>query len=417
MGAAEPDGYLALAAELCAGGVLSDPWLDGKPRFRARPIVLAAAVDAALRRAAEAVTAAYHEAALLLAADAALVERFYQLTPFQRVMWEASAPEWHGLARADVFLTAEGPKVCELNCDTPSGEAEAVLLNRAAHARAPELVDPNAELEARWCRLVELAAESLGRGAPLTVGIVYPTELVEDLSMIALFRGWLEARGHRVVLGAPFNLGRVRGRPALFDLPCDVFVRHYKSDWWGEREPAWRSDGPFADAAPLARQLALLLGGVVDGQCAVLNPFGAVLLQNKRTMALLWEAIDRLSPRAQAAIRAFVPATARLEAVLDEARAERAAWVLKSDYGCEGAEVVVGAAVDDTAWAEALAEAVPERWVAQRRFDPLVDEAGACINFGAYLVGGEFAGYFSRVHRGATGYDAVTAPTLVEGWS
>ena len=37
------------------------------------------------------------------------------------------------LARADVFLTDEGPRVCEINCDTPSGEAEAVTLG--AHAR------------------------------------------------------------------------------------------------------------------------------------------------------------------------------------------------------------------------------------------------------------------------------------------
>jgi hypothetical protein len=32
-------------------------------------------------------------------------------------------------------------------------------------------------------------------------------------------------------------------------------------------------------------------------------------------------------------------------------------WVLKSDFGCEGAEVVVGAEVDDGLWAVAVHQA------------------------------------------------------------
>jgi glutathionylspermidine synthase len=398
--------YPPLARALTSDGILCDPWIDGRPRFRAQPIVLTSATHRLLADAAEALTAAYHEAALLLAEDASLIDRFYRLTPFQRLMWDLSAPAWHGIARADVFLTASGPQICELNCDTPSGEAEAVLLN--AHAEVPGLVDPNLGLEARFCSLVENAAQSQ---APLTIGILYPTELVEDLSMIALYRLWLSRRGHRVVLGSPFNLERVGERAALFGVPCDVFVRHYKTDWWSERQGVFRDDDEFPDKEPLARELGILFA---DERCAVVNPFGAVLPQNKRTMALMWEAIERFSPAAQAAITAYLPYTARLESVLDQVRADRAGWVVKSDYGCEGAEVVVGAEVSDEIWAQTLALALPERFVAQRRFAPLLDDEGQCINHGVYLVAGSFAGYFSRLHRGATGYDAVAAATLVE---
>jgi glutathionylspermidine synthase len=401
----------ALARELTSDGILSDPWLDGRPRFRDEPLVLSQATHAVLARAAQELTAAWHEAALLCAADPSLMERFFALTPFLRLMWDASAPAWHGIARADVFQTADGPRICELNCDTPSGEAEATLLNAAAHARAPHLVDPNVRLEPGFTALIEAAAQ---RPGPLTIGILYPTELVEDLSMIALYRRWLMGRGHRVVLGAPFNLQRVGGRAALFDTPCDVFVRHYKTDWWAERQGVFRDDPEFPDAEPLARELGILLQGISDGSCAVVNPFGAVVPQNKRTMALMWECIERFSPRAQEAIRAHLPFTARLEAVLDEVRADRAGWVLKSDYGCEGAEVIVGAEVSDEIWTQTLAQARPERFVAQRRFVPLTDESGCCVNYGVYLVAGRFAGYFSRVHRGATGYDALAAATLVE---
>jgi glutathionylspermidine synthase len=320
-------------------------------------------------------------------------------------MWDLSAPAWHGIARADVFLTAAGPQICEINCDTPSGEAEAVLLNAAA--RAPHLIDPNLEMEPRFCRLIESAAQ---RNGALTVGILYPTELVEDLSMIALYRRWLKQRGHRVVLGAPYNLCRVAGRAALFDTPCDVFIRHYKTDWWTEREAVMRDDDEFSDAEPLARELGILFS---DSSCAVVNPFGAVVPQNKRTMALMWEAIDRFSPAAQEAIRNFLPYTARLESVLDAVRADRQGWVLKSDYGCEGAEVLLGSEVSDEVWAQTLAQARPERFIAQRRFQPVLDD-GLCVNHGVYLISGRFAGYFSRVHRGATGYDALAAPTLLE---
>ena len=152
----------------------------------------------------------------------------------------------------------------------------------------------------------------------------------------------------------------------------------------------------------------------LSGRVAVMNPFGAVVLQNKRTMALLWEAIDRFSPSAQAAIRAFVPYTARLESLPPATLAARADWVLKSDYGCEGAEVIIGADVDDAAWADALRHARAGRWVAQRYFAARRDGDGRCANVGVYVVGGEAAGFFSRVHRGATDYHATTVATLIE---
>src|SRR5204862_6321093 len=112
--------------------------------------------------------------------------------------------------------------------------------------------------------------------------------------------------------------------------------------------------------------LGLVVDAGLGGRCAGMNPFGPGVLQNKRTMALLWDANERFSPEAQAAIRRFVPYTTRLEALPPLALAARADWVLKSDYGCEGTEVVIGADVDDLVWADALQHARRGRWVAQR---------------------------------------------------
>jgi glutathionylspermidine synthase len=201
--------------------------------------------------------------------------------------------------------------VCELNCDTPTGEAEAVLLNEAVAGAYAHLSDPNRDIGKCFCAMV---AASAGTAQPLSVGLVYPTEMPEDLSMVLLYRRWFEERGWQVTLGSPFNLRRFGGhRAGLFDTACDVFVRHYKTDWWSERIPAWADEPSVPDSEPLTGQLAIILGAAVAGTCAVINPFGAVVAQNKRAMALMWEKIELFSKPSRDAIRRYLPDTVRLE--------------------------------------------------------------------------------------------------------
>jgi hypothetical protein len=413
--------YADFAARLTAGGVISDPWFEGQPRFHPSPVVLTAAEQASLYQAAEEMAAAYNELCLLCAADPALVTGFLGLTSMQQALWCASAPHWHGIARADVFLTAQGPVLCELNCDTPSGEAEAVLLNRTVAPAFAGLSDPNRELGERFCAMIAAVAAPVCSGAgttggaPLSIGLIYPTEMPEDLSMVLLYREWFEARGWRVTLGSPFNLRRLGARRVgLFDTPCDVFVRHYKTDWWTERRPVWSDEPSVPDPDPLSEKLAVILGSALDGACAVVNPFGAVVPQNKRAMAFLWERMDLFSPGSRAAIKRYLPETVRLE-VLPAARlrAEREAWVLKSDYGCEGDEVVIGAETAPDVWEASLEAAVPGRWVAQRHFRALRGRDGVAANHGVYLVAGEASGLYTRLAVGGTDRHALSAPVLV----
>jgi glutathionylspermidine synthase len=330
-------------------------------------------------------------------------------------MWHSSAPHWHGIARADVFMTARGPVVCELNSDTPSGEAEAVVLGALAAKSGCE--DPSRALEGRFCDAVAAITQAMtGKTGALSVGIVYPTEITEDLSMIALYRRWFEARGWSVSLGSPYNLLPVDGRRvALFGRPLDAVVRHYKTDWWGERLPAWDDAERYADEAPLEAPLGHLLGAAVRGGVAVVNPFGAVLTQNKRAMAFMWQRRELFSEGAQRAITRFVPETVRLEDALDEVRGDPASWVIKSDYGCEGDEVVIGAECTREEWEACILHAVPGRWIAQRRFEPLRDAREEATNLGVFVVGGEACGVLARIEDGATSYAARTAPVLVEG--
>jgi glutathionylspermidine synthase len=405
--------YADFAAQVVASTTIVDPWYDGKPRLRAEPIVLPAHELAALYRAAEEVAAVYDELTRLVDARPELLTDFFKLTPLQQAMWMASAPQWHGVARADLFVTSDGTIACaELNCDTPTGEPEAVALNALAAAEHPQLVDPNRQLEPRFLRMVGALATAAGVDAR-HVGIVYPTDMTEDLALVRLYREWLERAGCQVVLGAPHNLAFRDGRLHLFDTPIGVALRHYKTDWWGERESPWR-DETLADREPLREALGAALAAAAVDAAVFVNPFGSVLPQNKRAMAYMWEHRSDFSAGSRAIIDRHVPYTVRMESLhREQLEVERAQWVLKADYGAEGSEVVVGAEVDERVWAQSLAAARAGRWVAQRYFAATVDAAGEATNYGVYLVAGEAAGVYARVQRGATDERALSVPVLV----
>jgi glutathionylspermidine synthase len=411
-----PADYDVFARRVVASGVLTDPWIDGEPRFRAAPLVVPADRAAALASAGALIAAAYHELCLLVEDEPRFLDDFFQLTPHQRLLWEASKPVWHGLARADLFFTADGLACAELNCDTPTGEAEAVVLGALAHADHPHLGNPNQDLERRFCALVELVSKrELARPppGPLRVGLVYPTEFTEDLSLVRLYKKWFEARGWSVVLGSPYNLTSTSDGVALFGRPIDVMLRHYKTDWWTERASAW-DDDELPDQAPLEGPLRVMLGGMASGTLAVVNPLGAVLAQNKRAMAFLWEHLHRFSLASQRTIEQLVPFTSRLETLhREQLVAEQREWVLKSDYGAEGEEVVVGRAVDRGTWLASLEHARPGRWVAQRHFEAETNAAGEVANYGVFLIAGEPAGLYVREQVGPTDASAVSVPVLL----
>ena len=348
------DTYDAFARRIVHGGVITDPWIDGAPRFREEPVFVDRELGRALYRAAEEVAAVYDELCRVVSDHPHLLDEFFALTPYQKAMWLASEPLWHGIARADVFVTNEGLAFTELNCDTPTGEAEAVVLNALALPSHPGAIDPNAQLGARFVDMVLALAENetgaaRGEGAR-TVGVVYPTEFTEDLSLVRLYRQWFEERGHHVVLGSPYNLAHDARGLVMFDTPFSIMLRHYKTDWWGERAPVW-DDASIADTEPLAGPLRAALAASVEGKVAIVNPFGSVLPQNKRAMALMWEHLHRFSPHAQEVIARHIPVTSRLE-TLHEAQltAQKDEWVVKSDYGAEGEEVVIGRHVTADVW-------------------------------------------------------------------
>jgi hypothetical protein len=292
-----------------------------------------------------------------------------------------------------------------------------VLLNQLLHPYHPHTADPNAAFEERFWRM--LVASHRARAGdeqvvPRVAAVIYPTDLPEDLSMIAIYRRWLEARNCRVILGSPFNLGLdTDGAVTALGERVDLIIRHYKTDWWGEREVIYENQPPYLDAEPLERELLLLLEAEHEGRVTVVNPFGSVVTQNKLAMALMWERQELFSPQAQAWIQEYVPETRRLTSV-DAGALNREEWVLKSNYGCEGDSVVCGPFVKPRDWRVALKTAIPRHWVVQRFFEVAPLDDGSLPNYGVYLLGGEASAFYTRLSAQSTDYTAITAPTFVE---
>ena len=416
--------FAELADAMQATCLIPDPWSmeTGHMRFHNAPLVFSPEALERIYAVAAAIGRLFHEAMTLLWEDRALLERFYPgLTPFQKLMWFASEGAWHGFARMDLFLCADGRiQVCEMNADTPSGQTDALVPGPLLLERYPELEDPNADYRARMEALVRrVYGATTGReGEPRRVGIVYPTDLSEDLSIIWLYQQWFEEMGAETVLGSPYNMGRAPdGGVHLFGREVDFVLRHYKTDWWGERLPVWKDEEPFPDPDPLTEPLLQLIAAEREGHTAVLNPWGSIMAQNKLTLAFFWEEMERFSAEAQATIRAHIPETRRLDVIgRAEVAAAREAWVLKSDFGCEGDEVVIGRYVTPELWARSVEQAVEGIWVVQRYFEIEPLDGVWCPNLGVYLIAGAPSGLLVRLDPlgKATGTTSRVVAPLVD---
>jgi hypothetical protein len=200
--------YTSFAHAVYETGILSDPWFDGVERFRLDGVVLTHERARRLAEAAERVAYLHNELAEIIIANPALLTEFYSLTPYQLAMWQTSGGMWHGMARADLFILEDNRIVCcELNSDTPSGHAEAVTLNELLYERNCRqhgaLANPNAEIADAFIAMLHESHAKRTSAELRRVGLIYPTEMTEDLGMMTLLTTWIEQAGIAVVAGSP----------------------------------------------------------------------------------------------------------------------------------------------------------------------------------------------------------------------
>jgi len=295
------------------------------------------------------------------------------------------------LARYDVFLTPDGRwMVSEFNEDAPGGFNEADGL--------PALLGPSLRGGGAGFR-GDLRAAVVGALRPYPhVALFYATGYAEDLQHVLIVRKWLEAEGHTTELASPSHLRAGWRGPRCFGPRCDAAFRFYPGEWFQylANLEDWRRAAP---------------------RLPMMNPLRRLLRQSKRLYAF-WRDPDLLPAEDVAFIEEHTPATRPLEDVADEG--DRARWVLKNAFGRMGDAVTLGGLVEEKEWRETVAAArrAPTEWLLQERFEvaPVRDGGPALYPaLGVYLVGGRFAGYYSRAaHRPYINQEAYHVATLVE---
>ena len=178
----------------------------------------------------------------------------------------------------------------------------------------------------------------------------------------------------------------------------------------------WTDEDDIYDPDPLERELLLVLEAERAGKVTVINPFCALLAQSKITLAFFWEEMERFSPEGQARIRALIPKTYRLDTITRAgAIADKDRWVLKSDFGCEGDEVIIGKAHTQEEWERVIHVTMPHTWILQEYFAIRPLPTGQLPNYGVYLIAGEPSGLLVRLQDAGAEQDltARVVPPLV----
>lgn len=295
---------------------------------------------------------------------------YFRFHPDLLDMFRAARLDEPIVARFDFFLCQEGLQVSEFNTDVCAGINETQGLYDVFLGRG-DLFDATRNL-------VELLLPPKGG----TVGFMYPTGYSDDFEPVNYLRIVLDRLGVRTVYGAPVNFQFDGRRLSAFGKPVDVLYRYYLAEWLQELP-----------------NLGDLLAAYRAGAFRMVTGFAQVVCQTKKVMAFWYDHPELLGPAERRLLEAHVPRT-RLYADLGRKRAQRMRRhvVVKRGFGNMGNEVIVGPLLDRDEFAELLdrVDEEPDEWVVQDFFEVKPDAGGMYPCFGAYMIDGNFSGYYTR---------------------
>jgi glutathionylspermidine synthase len=307
-------------------------------------------------------------------------------------------------------------RLVEYNADTPSGGRETHGLEPAAwrlHGGRRRGLSPLgrrlAPLLARAldARLRAWSAE--GRRPVRLVGVVSSHSWLEDHAQAWWLAGVLCQAGWPALVGDVTDLSVRAGQVRLRGLPVDALYRFYPV----ERLYRHGVFGPLVESA-------------LDGRLLLINGLRGFLAQSKAALAWLWA--NRGDPRLGRGARRLIerhlpPVVPARDASAPSLLADA---VVKHVNGREGDSVVFGDTLDAAAWEARLLEG---GYVVQQRVDPVavphvevdeVEQVVRCVEpryacVGAFCIGGQFGGCYTRLDGLVTTARATFVPTLVEG--
>lgn len=395
IGGGDPLRAPTLLRELETKYLVWDAFVAGQRRVDLHPIVLPRALHERAVHVAESVMRDVSKVASRAHADPN--ERaLYRLPKSAERLAEASAfaRDDASLVRVDLLVGEDGDfHVCEINADCPGGHNEALGLPKLARAAGfAHGHDPTRVVPALARRLADLARLQGERAA---VGLIYATAYAEDLQVCAIVRRELHKLGVQAILAPPTA-------PTL-DASGALTIRGVQIGALYRYFPAEYMEGQ-GNVGAIAQAIAAR-------RVRTLSSFAHVFTQSKLSLA-------------RAGSLANVPETRDLLDISeDELRRDRAEWVVKRSYGRVGEDVVVGALLSQEDWNLSLSAILAERragesWIAQRfvRQRAMPTPWGPrLLTLGAYLLDGNFVGYFARVTAAShVSHDALVLPTFIE---
>jgi hypothetical protein len=337
----------------------------------------------------------------------------------QRAAIEATWPDEVRVSRTDLMRTAEGFQAVEVNLHSSLGGLDSGPWHRA-YLGVPAFADFAAAHRLTYldpldgvAGALRSAARRRGLGAFPRVALVdWPTSYPNVEARLHRLARLLSARGFDAFACHAGQLGTRDGRLHAGDRPIDIFYRIFVLEHVSQQPGL----------------LAPLLAAHRAGTVLLVMGFGAELLGNKGTLALLSANADAFEPAERDAVRRLVPWTRFLRAEhLADAAARRADLILKpvGGYGARG--IVAGWAVTDAAWRAALAGAAGRPWILQRRVRavpervPVLTTGGVAlgevdVNWGAFVVDDRYSGMMIRaVPAGGAALISTSTGALIGG--
>ncbi|MCL2563349.1 MAG: glutathionylspermidine synthase family protein [Oscillospiraceae bacterium] len=279
--------------------------------------------------------------------------------------------------RFDFHPTKDGWMISEVNSDVPAGYPEASVL--------PIITEQYFDGYSRHGNFGETLTECLIKHLPKggTVAYVHDTHTVEDYQILHFLGDLLENEGYRSLYLAPNNV-KWSERKAI---DIDAIFRHYPMEWMECTEGIDWVSFLNADTPSCNHPLALLT-------------------QSKR-LPLVWDELGvdicvwkRLLP----------------ETVCPCTITDTDNRILKPAFGRVGEGINIPGAVsaEENRDIFEAARKHPEQWVAQRMFqsEPI---QGKHVCIGAFVVDGEFAGFYGRAgNQSRIDGNAADVPVLVK---
>jgi glutathionylspermidine synthase len=314
--------------------------------------------------------AAENLAAEALAAEAELLEKphlWRQLGLPLSLRWALERPiAATRLMRFDFHPTSSGFRISEGQIDEAAGILDAAGVSQLYASEEAQVAGDPAGTVAR----------SLAQHAS-TVGFLHQARYAEDRQFGLYLRRRLAEHGVACHLidaqQLRFDGDQPLARVGQRDVALDHIFRFYSAEWLPSLR--WSTRWPRLNRVPLC------------------NPLCAVLTQSKR-FPLVWNQLQTALPTWQK----YLPETVAIERM----RLDDPDWVIKPALGHEGHGVSVMGATPATERAKTLRAAArhPNRFAAQRRFDPITISTPHGPRYpaiGIFVVDGKAAGAYGRV--------------------